>query len=140
MKRHILLITAMLLFCFPAFGEQTVKICIDNGIDVNSCVLIDAINPLPVIQSGSNFKNITTNTDTNVKATPGTFVGITTNTAGTTSTAKIYNDADGVCSSGLIGTVDTTKVGTILFGVNASIGICVTTAGAGAADISILYR
>lgn len=139
MKRPFLII-GMLLFCFPAFGEQTVKICIDNGIDVNSCVPIDAINPLPVIQSGSNFKNITTNTDTNVKATPGTFVGITTNTAGTTSTAKIYNDADGVCSSGLIGTVDTTKVGTILFGVNASIGICVTTAGAGAADISILYK
>lgn len=134
-----------LLFSSQAYAQAPTPICIviidsSSGRSVPSCVPVSSTNAFPTYQAGASFVNITTNTDTNVKATPGTFVGITTNTAGTTSTAKIYNDADGTCSSGLIGTVDTTVIGSIMFGANANIGICVKTAGAGAADISILYK
>lgn len=90
--------------------------------------------------AGQSFTNITTNTDTNVKASAGTFVGLIVNTAGTGSTAAIYNDADGTCSSGLIGTFSTTAQASLTINASATVGICVTTAGAGAADITILYR
>lgn len=90
--------------------------------------------------AGQLSNNITTNTDTNVKASAGTFVGIVVNTGGTTSTAKVYNDADGTCSSGLIGTFATTAQVSLTVNAVMTTGICVTTAGAGAADITILYR
>lgn len=98
----------------------------------------NSINTIPI---GSSYQNITTNTDTEVKNSSGTFVGITVNTAGTTSTAKIYDDADGTCSSNLIATVNTSVLGTdLIFNAAVNSGICVTTAGAGAANITILYR
>ena len=98
-------------------------------------------NTVTTQELGASFVNITTNTDTNVKGSAGTFVGITVNTAGTTSTAKIYNDGDGTCNSGLIATVNTAVLGTdLLFNAAAGTGVCVTTAGAAAADITVLYR
>lgn len=96
--------------------------------------------PWLVQLAGQSFVNITTNTDTNVKASAGTFVGIVVNTAGTGSTAAVYNDADGTCSSGLIGTFSTAAQTSLTVNAAATVGICVTTAGAGAADITILYR
>ncbi len=93
-----------------------------------------------VSEAGSSFTNITTNTDTNIKASPGTMVRLVVNTGGTTSTAAIYNDADGTCSSGLIGTFSTTAQTSITINAAATVGICVTTAGAGAADITVMYR
>lgn len=101
----------------------------------------DITNTVVTRELGASFINITTNADTNVKGSAGTFVGITVNTAGTTSTAKIYNDADGTCNSGLVATVNTAVLGTdLIFNAAMGTGICVTTAGAGAADITILYR
>lgn len=96
--------------------------------------------PWLVQLAGQSFVNITTNADTNVKASAGTFVGIVVNTAGTGSTAAVYNDADGTCSSGLIGTFSTAAQVSLTVNAAASTGICVTTAGAGAADITILFR
>lgn len=123
-----------------AFAQAPTKLCVPN-FSGTGCITVDnGVNPLPVTQSGASAVNITTNTDTNVKASAGTFVGISVNTVGTTSTAKIYNDADGTCSSGLIASFTTTAVGSIMVGATMPIGICVKTAGAGAADITILYR
>ncbi len=137
MKKFALCLWAIILPTI-ALAQGPQRLCYTtNG---ENCITVSPTNPLPVIQSGSTGTNITTNTDTNVKASPGTFVGISVNTAGTTSTAKVYNDADGTCSSGLIATFSTTSVGSIMIGANMSIGICVKTAGAGAADITILYR
>lgn len=136
MKKFAFILWA--LICPQLAFAQPGNLCYTT--DGKNCIKVSPTNPLPVIQSGATAVNITTNTDTNVKATPGTFTGISVNTAGTTSTAKIYNDADGTCSSGLIATFNTTVVGSILVGSNMSIGICVKTAGAGAADITILYR
>lgn len=111
--------------------------------------------PIPQIQSSvqvcdpnsptncwgrSNYKNITTSTDTEVLAAPGTLTGIVVNTGGTTSTAAIYDDADGTCSSNLIGTFDTTAIAALTFNIAIANGICVTTAGGAAADITVLYQ
>lgn len=95
---------------------------------------------LLVSENGSSFANITTATDTNVKAAPGTFVGIVVNTAGVTSTASVYNDADGTCSSGLIGTFSTVAQTSLTVNAAATVGICVTTTGGTPANITILYR
>lgn len=136
------IIAALLLVFSISFAEaQMNRPCVGiPGGQTGNCVPVDSTNPLPVYQGGSSFANITTNADTNVKAAPGTFVGIVVNTAGTTSTAKIYNDADGTCSSGLIATINTTALITLMYGISNTVGICVTTAGAAAADITILYR
>ena len=138
MKKVIALVLWALICPQLALAQGPTSLCYTtNG---QNCIKVGSSDPLPVIQSGASATNITTNTDTNVKASPGTFVGISVNTAGTGSTAKVYNDADGTCSSALIATFATTTVGSIMVGANMSIGICVKTAGAGAADITILYR
>lgn len=137
MKRFIFIALALLFSVSFANAQQQNKLCVQNG---NSCVPVDPTNPLPVQQIAPSAVNITTSTDTNVKATPGIFEGIIVNTGGTTSTAKIYNDADGTCSSGLIATFATTVQVTLLAGINMSIGICVKTAGGAPADITILYK
>jgi hypothetical protein len=102
-------------------------------VDVNG-ILCDGSS------SGASATNITTNTDTNVKASPGVFLGIAVNTAGVTSNVKIYNDADGTCSSGLIGTFATTAQTVLMFPVAMTVGICAKTAGGTPADITVLYR
>ena len=140
MKKLSILLTLLWALICPqlAFAQGPQRLCYTT--DGQNCITVSPTNPLPVIQSGSSATNITTNTDTNVKAAAGTFVGISVNTGGTGSTAKVYNDADGTCSTGLIATFATTAVGSIMVGANMSTGICVKTAGAGAADITILYR
>lgn len=137
------IVFALLVFfigTIPVLAQNPVKSCVSIPAGSANCVPVDSTNPLPTYQAGASAVNITTNADTNVKASAGTFVGIVVNTAGTTSNAKIYNDADGTCSSGLIATVNTTALISLMFGINMSIGICVKTAGGTAADITILYR
>ncbi len=139
MKKLLILLWA--LACPQlALAQAPTPICVPN-FDGTGCITVNNTNtPFPVSFGGATANNITTNTDTNVKASAGTFVGISVNTGGTGSTAKVYNDADGTCSSGLIATFATTAVGSIMVGANMPVGICVKTAGAGAADITILYR
>ncbi len=87
---------------------------------------------------GNSFTNITTNTDTVVKASAGTFAGLVINSIGTTSTATVYNNT--TCTGTKIGTFSTLIQGSMQVNATASVGICVTTAGAVAADITILWR
>lgn len=82
--------------------------------------------------------NITTNTTTTVKTGPGALFGISVNTVGTTSTAAIYDNTAG--SGTLIGTIDTLTRGTVIFNAKFSIGLTVVTAGAAAANITVLVR
>lgn len=94
--------------------------------------------PLPVTTAGSSFMNIDTNDDTTIKSNPSTLTGLIVNTAGTNSTATIY---DGTCSGTKIATVSTAAQTTLSFGgITAMNGICVTTVGDVAADITIIYR
>lgn len=97
-----------------------------------------AANTPRVTLAGSDFVNITTNTDTVVKASPGVFKGITINTLGTTSSVTVYNNT--TCTGAKIGTYATLVVASLNFSINASVGLCATTAGAGAADITLIFE
>jgi hypothetical protein len=134
------LLLALMLLLGPvslASAQETVKACVPTG-NGNSCQEVTASFPLPVFQAGSTAVNIATNTNTVIKASPGTFVGLVVNTAGTTSTATVYDNT--ACSGTVIGTFSTTAQAALNFGIAATTGICVTTAGGAAADITILYR
>ena len=94
---------------------------------------------LLVHEAGNSFTNITTNTDTVVKASAGTLLGLLVNTAGTGSTAAIYNNT--TCTGAKIGTFSTAaQTALSALNISASVGICITTAGAGAADITATWR
>lgn len=117
--------------------------------NINTVTAVTAIsNALPagtntigaVTIPGNSFTNITTNADTNVKGSAGTLVGFTVNTIGTTSTVKFFNDADGTCNSGLVGTYTTVGQSFIQVPASMTTGICVQTAGAAAADITVFWR
>jgi hypothetical protein len=88
--------------------------------------------------NGYSFTNITTNANTVVKASAGTFAGIIINTAGLTSSVVVYNDTS--CSSTKIGTFSSLAQTSLSVNAIASTGICVTTAGGTPADITILWR
>lgn len=103
-----------------------------------SCVPVSALNPFPVTQGGNAFTNISTNTNTVVKASPGVVNRLTINTAGSGSTATIYDNT--ACSGTVIGTYSTTAQGSVEINATASTGICVTTAGAGAANVTVTYQ
>jgi hypothetical protein len=95
--------------------------------------------------SSTSSSNITTDTTTAVKATAGIVNRIFVNTAGTTSTAALYNIASAGCTgtpaSGYVATLATTTANaSIELAHTFTLGICVVTASAGAANISVLYR
>lgn len=100
--------------------------------------------------SSTSSSNITTNVTTAVKGTGGILNTIVLNAAGTTSTVALYNIASAGCTgtpaSGYVITIPTGTLGTSISGNFVAInhtftlGICVLTAGAAAADISVLYR
>lgn len=90
------------------------------------------------VSAGYSFSNITTNTNTVVKASPGVFGGFSVNTIGTTSNLIVYNNT--TCTGAKIGTYSSVAQTVLSAPVNASVGLCVTTAGGAAADITILWR
>lgn len=84
--------------------------------------------------------NITTNASTVVKATAGKFGRVNVNVVGTTSTLALYNDASAPCDTNYVLTLSTAALGQVELNHTFSSGICALTAGAAAADITILYR
>lgn len=94
-----------------------------------------------VDNSSNASSNIVANTSTVVKASAGYVNMLVVNTGGTTSTVAFYNDATAPCDTGLVGTLATVASGSsIKLEHSFSTGICALTAGAAAADISVLYR
>ncbi len=94
--------------------------------------------PWLVTTAGDSFTNIPTSTDTVVKNSAGTIKAISINTGGTTSSAVVYNNT--TCSGAKIGTFATLVQGAVQINASASVGICVTTAGGAAADITVYWR
>lgn len=92
------------------------------------------------VTAGAKFSNITTNASTQVKTGAGTFLGLSVNTAGTTSTATVY---DGTSTAGAkIGTFSTVAQGGPAIpasGYAFTTGLFVVTAGGAAADITVAY-
>jgi hypothetical protein len=89
---------------------------------------------------GALSKNITTNASTLVKTGAGTFFGLSVNTAGTTSTATVY---DGTSTAGVkLGTFSTVAQGGPSIpasGLAFTVGLFVVTAGGATADITVAY-
>jgi uncharacterized lipoprotein YbaY len=87
--------------------------------------------------------NIAGNASTAVKVGLGVLSQITVNTKGTTSTATVYDGVigGGVCTGTKIGTIDTTASQlSLFFNAQFNAGLCVTTAGGGAADITVSFK
>lgn len=91
---------------------------------------------------GFSYSGIIANADTAVKPFTGQFHGLTINTKGTTSTAIIWDGAivGGVCAGTKIATVDTTAQVSLFYDVQFKTGLCVTTAGAAAANLTFFFR
>jgi len=89
---------------------------------------------------GSQGKNITTATNTQVKTGSGVFLGMTVNTAHAGATATVY---DGTDNTGvLLGTFALTSAGPITEaagGLPFTTGLFVVTAGGTPADVTIQY-
>jgi hypothetical protein len=90
--------------------------------------------------AGLSYNNISAYTNTVVKLTPGVFGGLSVNSAGTTSTAVVYDNT--ACSGSIIGTFTTTAQGAVVpVNAAAATGICVATAGSlTPANLTVLYR
>lgn len=120
-------------------SKRAQTIVIEDAITRGQKMAVSAAGALDVRQVGAySFNNITTNATTTIKASAGTFRGITVNTAGTGSTATIYDNTAG--SGTKVGTVNTAVLGTSLqFDAACATGITIVTAGAGAADITAMF-
>lgn len=139
----------------PASAANPLPVTVNNAasITIGSVYLKDAggVNQAAVNAAGQiavqpspalTYTNIPTSTNTVVKAAPGTFGGLSVNTAGTLSSAIVYDHA--TCTGSIIGTFSTTAVGSVIFppdGIAALTGICVTTVDTGgAANITVFWR
>lgn len=91
-----------------------------------------------VEEAGRPFANLATSATTTIKTGPGYLHSITVNTAGTTSTATVY---DNTTNSGTkIATIDTTAKGTLTYDLAFSTGLTIVTAGGAAGDLTVTYR
>ena len=93
----------------------------------------------PPAAAGQAQRNIAANGNTLVKDGPGVFLGLTVNTPGVGSTAKVY---DGIDATGtLLGTFSTVAQNTVYppGGFRCETGIFVVTAGGTPADITVSY-
>lgn len=135
MKKILILI--LLLLPTLAYSAPARNPCYTTGNAVPSqftnCVDVGTATPLPVYQGGASFTNITTSTDTVIKASAGTLQGFTVNTAGTS--IIFYNNT--TCTGAKIGTF--TTAAQIFINLNAAftVGLCATTVGG---DITVLWR
>lgn len=73
-----------------------------------------------------------------VKTGAGLLGGLIVNKAGTTSTAALYDGTDNTGT--LLGTVDTSALRQVNFGIKLLVGLFVVLAGGAAADVTITYR
>lgn len=103
----------------------------------------DTVHPVTFAASatgGYSFTHISTSTDTVVKASAGTLHGVNINTKGTVASAiTIYNNT--TCTGAVIAVIDSLNLsGLFVYDVAASVGICVTTTGVVAPDVTALYK
>lgn len=139
MKNFLIALCLCLLLLFPQLAEaQTSRNpCYTTGTKstqgIDNCVSVGIATPLPTYQGGASFTNITTSTDTVVKASAGTLQGFTVNTAGTS--VVFYDNI--ACSGTKIGTFTATTQASIKIDAAFTVGLCATTVGG---DITVLWR
>lgn len=85
------------------------------------------------------YKHITSNATTSIKALPGILRRIVINKAGASSnTATVYDSSD--TSGNVIAVIDTTTARTIEFGVRCETGLCVVTGTGTAGDLTVVFE
>jgi len=97
-----------------------------------------AISYSAAMGQNNQFAHINTNTTTTLSTTLAHLSRVVVNSAGTGSTATIYNSATG--SGQVIAVLDTTQAGRVFdFEARCSNGLTVVTAGTTPADLTVLY-
>lgn len=110
-----------------------------SGIIQQSVAACDPWYPTECLApGGSSFTNITTATDTVIKASSGSLAGISVNTGGASSVATVYNNT--TCTGAKIGTFSTAAAVFLPLNVRFTVGLCVTTATGTPADITVTWR
>lgn len=101
---------------------------------------LDTTNSVDKVEQQMNYYYLSATGIFIVKATPGLLHSITINKRGTASTLKVYDNTS--AASGLqIATIDTTLSTTaFVYDVKTTAGLTVSTADAGAADLTFSYR
>jgi len=103
--------------------------------------LAGAVRGVALVDNSSRqFANITTNASAVVFGDKMVLGKVIVNVAGTTSTVALYNDCTSPCDSNYVCTLQTTATGLVELNHTFSSCLCAATAGATAADISLLYR
>ena len=83
-----------------------------------------------------SYNNITTDTDTQVKSSPGVIAGVLVN-GGTMGQITVYDNTS--CSTTTVATIASPYAGQVIpLGIYASTGICVTTADN--TNITVIYK
>ncbi len=110
-------------------GIPRVTVSNDSSVSINASAT-----------GGYSFTHIATSTNTIVKASAGTLHGININTKGTIASAvTIYNNT--TCTGAVIAIIDSlTLSGLFEYDVAAGVGICVTTTGTAAPDVTVIYK
>lgn len=135
-----LLVLIFVLLPTLAMAQSQRNPCYNTNLSNGNqnCIPVGTSTPLPVNTATSNYQNITTSTNTIVKGSPATIGSLIINTAGTGSTAKIYDNK--TCTGTVIGTFSTTAQGTIPININTKTGLCLTTTGSPAANITLSFN
>jgi hypothetical protein len=120
-------------------GIQAVGAHMTDAV-TNWPLLGDWVSGLVVTDASNAVSNPTTNTSTVVKASVGKVRSVNVNVIGTTSTVRLFNDATSPCDTNFVMQISTAVLATTQINHSFTVGICALTAGAAAADISILYR
>lgn len=120
-------------------GIQAVGAHMTDAV-TNWPLLGDWVSGLIVTDASNAVSNPTTNTSTVVKAGAGKVRSVNVNVIGTTSTVRLFNDATSPCDTNFVMQLSTAVLATTQINHSFTVGICALTAGAAAADISVLYR
>ena len=130
MKSKLLAILAVLFLVSPVSAGvvQTGKTTTDGYMKTS---------PSP---SADKFINITTATDTDVCQAGCSVYRILIGVGDAATSAVLYDDADGTCSSNLITTIDTATAGVVPIGLITSTGLCITSTGHDTGNITVIYK
>ena len=135
MKRF-LFVMAIILYLSNTVGA--VMTGIQDGTSNVIPIKTDANGYVKTALPDPSYNNIITNASTAIKTSSGYLMSIIVATAGTGSTAIIYNNT--TCTGTIIGTITTTAQVSLLYNLYFGVGLCITTSGTSAADLTIVYK
>lgn len=125
------------------YGPTTLAQAVSKAYVSGGAALTGAFGQPRAVPAYLFTTNITTNTTTVIKTSPGVIACVTVNTAGTSSpTAKLYNQVNALSAGNVFATINTGVAGAVFcYGAIFNTGLTVVTAsGGGASDLSVQWR